>query len=298
MKIAFIGDSPGRVHYNRFLSFRKNIHKHSFDFYSANTAKINRICRSYDAVYYASFMLFFRHPVDHKHVFGSATSWKCVFDSSSRRQARSIINKFFKLSANNIMLCNELKKIRGDILYLPNGVDDQLFCPPLDYVFNANNLNIGWAGNHDRKEKNYRSILLPLRDKCRSICDFKIIATSKSDSSSSLRPHKRMRRFYQRLNFYLVTSSYEGTPNPALEAAACGVPLITTKVGNMTEIVVDGVNGFFVKCDVNSMAAKIKSLRSMSGEDYGNMRKKIRQTIESDWTWEKSCARFSDFFRI
>ena len=70
-----------------------------------------------------------------------------------------------------------------------------------------------------------------------------------------------MRDFYQSLHVYVCASRSEGTPNPCLEAAACGLPVVTTPVGNMPEFVRDGVNGFFVARDVDAIAATLRRLR-------------------------------------
>ncbi len=56
----------------------------------------------------------------------------------------------------------------------------------------------------------------------------------------------------------LVMSSYnEGGPRVALEAIACEVPIITTRVGLMPDIIKDGENGLFIDWNPVNMAEKI-----------------------------------------
>lgn len=47
---------------------------------------------------------------------------------------------------------------------------------------------------------------------------------------------------YQAIDLYLITSREEGGPKAVPEAMACGVPLVTTSVGMVPDICVDGVN--------------------------------------------------------
>jgi glycosyltransferase involved in cell wall biosynthesis len=51
---------------------------------------------------------------------------------------------------------------------------------------------------------------------------------------------------YQALDAYVVSSRDEGGPKAVLEAMACGVPLVTTRVGQAADLVVDGHNGWLV----------------------------------------------------
>ncbi len=48
---------------------------------------------------------------------------------------------------------------------------------------------------------------------------------------------------YQALDLYIVSSREEGGPKAVLEAMASGVPLISTRVGQAEDLVVDGENG-------------------------------------------------------
>jgi glycosyltransferase involved in cell wall biosynthesis len=53
-------------------------------------------------------------------------------------------------------------------------------------------------------------------------------------------------RLYADLDVVVLTSKNEGTPVSLIEAMASGVPVVSTNVGGVPDIVVDGVNGYLV----------------------------------------------------
>jgi glycosyltransferase involved in cell wall biosynthesis len=65
-------------------------------------------------------------------------------------------------------------------------------------------------------------------------------------------------RAYHVVDVCLVTSRQEGGPKAVLEAMATGVPLVTTRVGQATEVVVDAENGLLADVDdVEALAAAV-----------------------------------------
>jgi glycosyltransferase involved in cell wall biosynthesis len=64
-----------------------------------------------------------------------------------------------------------------------------------------------------------------------------------------LRSRDDLARAYHALDLYLVTSRQEGGPKAVLESMAAGVPLVTTRVGQAPELVVDGENGLLADVD-------------------------------------------------
>jgi len=66
---------------------------------------------------------------------------------------------------------------------------------------------------------------------------------------------------YADLDVVALTSINEGTPVSLIEALAAGVPVVTTAVGGVPDVVVDGETGYLVEAgDVKGMAAAIIEL--------------------------------------
>ena len=63
-------------------------------------------------------------------------------------------------------------------------------------------------------------------------------------------------RAITRIDAYVVASRQEGGPKAVLESMACGVPLVTTRVGQAIDLVQHGVNGWMsAPEDANHLAA-------------------------------------------
>ncbi len=66
---------------------------------------------------------------------------------------------------------------------------------------------------------------------------------------------------YNSASVLAITSDYEGTPNVALEAMACGLPVISTNVGGMSDLIEDGVNGYLARRqDEEKLADRMKTI--------------------------------------
>jgi len=59
---------------------------------------------------------------------------------------------------------------------------------------------------------------------------------------------------------FVMPSKSEGGPRSLLEAMACGMPVISTRVGVAPEVIKEGVNGIFTTGTPDDMAQKIRML--------------------------------------
>ncbi len=72
--------------------------------------------------------------------------------------------------------------------------------------------------------------------------------------------HKDVVRLIRAGKIFVMNSTSEGGPRVALEAMACGMPVISTRVGVMPDVIRDGQNGLFTTGDPDDLAQKIKHL--------------------------------------
>jgi len=64
-----------------------------------------------------------------------------------------------------------------------------------------------------------------------------------------LNDYTEISRYYNALDAYIISSRDEGGPKAVLEAMASGIPLISTKVGQATDLIRHGENGFLAEIE-------------------------------------------------
>ncbi|OIO20071.1 MAG: hypothetical protein AUJ37_01245 [Candidatus Magasanikbacteria bacterium CG1_02_41_34] len=65
-------------------------------------------------------------------------------------------------------------------------------------------------------------------------------------------------KYYNALDVYIIGSRVEGGPKALLESWACGVPLVSTKVGMSADLIRNGENGFLAEVeDIDDITEKV-----------------------------------------
>jgi glycosyltransferase involved in cell wall biosynthesis len=59
-------------------------------------------------------------------------------------------------------------------------------------------------------------------------------------------PHSKVWDYLQEATLFVLPSISEGFPRALLEAMACGLPIVATRVGGTPELIIDNVNGLLV----------------------------------------------------
>jgi glycosyltransferase involved in cell wall biosynthesis len=98
-------------------------------------------------------------------------------------------------------------------------------------------------------------------------------------------PESQLASFYSSIDVYLLTSRIEGGPCTVLEAMACETAVVTTRVGLVPEVIVDGETGFFAEVgDAKTLLAHLIALAS-SAELRKRIGKAARAKVAASRSW-------------
>lgn len=171
------------------------------------------------------------------------------------------------------------------------GIDASVFKPAKRPRSSQRPFTVGWVGRIDkpeyRKLKGYDLVLtavknLPVKLDIRTYKEHYV-------------PRREMVSFYQKLDCFVCSSASEHIPLPVLEAAACGVPIIATKVGIVPELIRHGANGLIVPRTPQAIRKQIRYLMNSPAERE-KLGANIRSTILRHWTWEHCKKDWEQFF--
>jgi len=95
--------------------------------------------------------------------------------------------------------------------------------------------------------------------------------------------------YYTIADMFVLPSAYESSELVFLEALACGLPVIATRVGVAAQIVRDGVNGFLVDRDPRQVADRMEIIAALA--DPASIRAAARASI-AGYSWREIATRY------
>jgi len=107
-----------------------------------------------------------------------------------------------------------------------------------------------------------------------------------------------MRDFYACSDLLLYPSMYEPFANVCLEACACALPVLTTRLNGSSELVVEGRNGFLLNdsSEIEKMTESIQSFASFSDQKRNEFRAAALDAVKS-YSWEKHAEELEKIFK-
>ncbi len=226
-----------------------------------------------------------------------------------RKIAISFYNKCDEILVPYHELQEQLKRVgvRTKISVAALGVDIQTFTPAKDKRLHKHKLGIptdktviGYVGRIS-KEKNVHTLLEAFRklenqDKIHLLivgdgpekqkADFPLLQNCTVTGFVN-----NVQDYLKAMDIFVMPSSTETTSLATLEAMACGLPVVATKVGFMKSYIVKNHNGIFVpRSNPTVLSLKLKSLLddSQLREQLGQ---NARKTVAYSFSWERSINR-------
>ena len=203
------------------------------------------------------------------------------------------LRQFAALNVPSRILHDIFKDLHPAVFQTPHGVDIRVFKPRSNGPFSSpsGEMVLGWAGslrNHPGK-RGMEDFILPALEGIKGVT-FKVAAREEK-----WRTQQEMVEFYHGLDALICASRTEGGPHPLLEASACQVPVISTRVGIAPELIQEGENGLLIERDKNAIRDAVVRLRD-NREMRLEMGKRARKIVEKDWNWDIQALHYIPFF--
>ncbi len=185
-----------------------------------------------------------------------------------------------------------------------DGVDLEFFVPsnPERFYAQKDEIIIGWVGNSRWGEgdgtgidhKGLETIIKPaikeLQEEGYKVRGFF------ADRQERWIPHGEMNDYYNSIDVYVCASDIEGTPNPALESMACGIPIISTDVGIIPQLFGTLQQNYILASrDIEELKIKLKDLIT-SPQKREALSKENLESIKI-WSWANKCQSWDKFFK-
>jgi len=207
------------------------------------------------------------------------------------REAINVVRNFRAIGCNSLKTYNFLKETYPDaenIYYTPNGVDTEIFQPTSR---SGETFKLGWAGSAERPCKRVhlaRQLDYHVRVMCKRWGGHFVKGASR----------KPMQKFYAGIDCLVHTSNVEGMTSVAIEAAACGLPIVSTDVGDMAQLV---EAEWLVPVEPEDVVVREMNKRLETLKNDVDLRHRVgernrREVLES-WDWRHRVVGYEDMFR-
>ncbi len=333
-KIALIADVQNWAYHNYAKQIQKTL-SHSYDFqifFQSDYQDIEQLVldvKDFDLIHIfwreALFSLlssWVRHSFtvkgwDHldfiTNVVANANITTSVYDhlylSEIEIEDRAIL--FNALAIGYTTVSQRLKNIYSSIEQYPSpnlvaedGVDLEFFVPrnPERFYQEKDEIIVGWVGNSKWGEgdgtgidhKGLETIIKPAIESLQAE-GYKVRGFY-ADRQERWIPHSEMNDYYNSIDIYVCASDIEGTPNPALESMACGIPVISTDVGIIPQLFGRLQQNYILTSrDIEELKIKLKYLIE-NPQKRETLSKENLESIKH-WSWEAKCQNWDSFFK-
>jgi UDP-glucose:(heptosyl)LPS alpha-1,3-glucosyltransferase len=106
-----------------------------------------------------------------------------------------------------------------------------------------------------------------------------------------------MRDYYIASDLLLYPSHYETFGNVILEACACGIPVLTTKMVGAAELIKDNKNGFLVKSaqKIDRITSILEAYIKLPESEHNKFSKRALSATKN-YTWKKHISDLEKIF--
>ena len=328
-KIALIIDTEGWAFDNIANQIKKNLIEYDIDIipgriFEGNMLKLFLYCENYDLIHFLwrgylslidrkemqeyseknllmDFEEFKRNYIYNKKISFSVCD-HLYLDGEEKWRTEEIFkysNSYMVTSKKLFDIYNKFDKKPEMIIH--DGVDLSKYNPiNLDRFKNIDKVIVGWVGNSKFKDsygdedmKGVEGIIKPAISELKQ--EGYDIELKLADRNISMISQEDMPNFYNSINLYICASKTEGTPLTVLEAMAMGIPIISTDVGIVSEVLGQKGKKYILKeRSKECLKEKIKEIINKKDDFQEISKENLIQVKNNDW--KNICTKYKEFF--
>jgi glycosyltransferase involved in cell wall biosynthesis len=199
---------------------------------------------------------------------------------------------------------------RFDIPIIPNGVDLEKYTVPerdwssprllsVGRIVHQKGLDLGLRALSQLKDLNWHWSIVgdgPQLDNLKSIANE--LGITERITFLGWQSREELTKQYHRANIFLFPSRHEGMPNAVLEAMACGLPIVATRIAGNEELVINGETGLLVQTEnVDELRDALRKILSDP-----NLRKQMgiasRRRVEENYSWKNVAEQYKNLLNV
>lgn len=229
---------------------------------------------------------------------------------------RAVLRKALAVVANSPGLARLSERVDPTpVTVIPNGVDTEFFRPAVVPTANESTVRFLFVGRF-QPQKNLFVLLDEFAlARQRSRVPLHLTLIGDGPQRADLEAHARKRGVsdalawpgwldktglldaYRNADVFLNPSLYEGMPNTVLEAMACGLPVIASRVMGNEDLVADGTTGRLYDLDRREqLADAMVALAELSAANRAGMGAQGREVACQRYAWDVTAAQYARLF--
>lgn len=328
-KIALIIDTEGWAFDNIAKQIKKNLIEYDIDIipgriFEGNMLKLFLYCEDYDLIHflwrgYLSLidrvemkeyseknLLMDFEEFQKKYIKNKKISFSICDHLYLNKEEMWRTEEIFKYSNSYIVTSKKLFNIYSKFdkkpkMIIHDGVDLYKYTPVnLKRFENIDKVTVGWVGNSKFKDsdgdedmKGVEGIIKPAISELQQ--EGYKIELKLADRNIKMISQEEMPQFYNSIDLYVCTSKTEGTPLTVLESMAMGIPVISTDVGIVTEVLGEkGKKYILEERTKECLKNKIKELIN-NKVDFKEISKENLEKVKN-YDYKKICLKYKEFF--
>ncbi len=327
-KIALIIDTEGWAFDNIAKQIKKNLTQYEIDIipgriFEGNILRLFLFCEEYDLIHflwrgylslinrkemknYANFLGMDLEEFKEKYIYSKKVTFSVCDHLYLKGEEQWRTEEIFQFANSYMVTSQKLFKIYQQFSKKPgmiihDGVDLASYQPlHLERFENIDKVRVGWVGNSKFKDsdgdedmKGVEKIIKPAISELQE--EGYPIELNLADRNIKMIPQEEMPNFYNSIDLYVCASKTEGTPLTVLEAMAMGIPVISTDVGLVSEVLGEkGKKYILEERTKECLKEKIKQLMN-NKEEFKEISEENRLQVKNN-DWKIICSQYQVFF--